>query len=274
MNIVCVGDCGIDIYLNNSLESLGGCTLNVAMNMSHFLQKEALITVVTALSTEGAGSLKITEDLTNHGIALCASLRPFELPRQNILLEANGERTFKGYQPGVLAGWVLTKLQIETIVAADVVVTLAFQQIMPLFEQIIALPLQGKLVIDFMDMTDFGKDFSRIEKYLQLCDIAFFGLSKQDDSELIAKIRHWFSEQQANKIAVMTFGPDGSQAVGPGFFFEQGVDVVRDVIDTTGAGDSFAAAFLASYFSGKSIPDALVAGSQRAASVVQKIGGY
>ena len=274
MNIVCVGDCGIDFYLNNNAESLGGCTFNVAMNMSHFPHKETLITVITALSAEGACSLKFVEDLTNRGIALCASLRPFDLPRQNILVEASGERTFKGYEPGVLAGWVLNKLQVDTITTADLVVTLAFQQIMPLFEQIIALPLQGKLSIDFMDMTDFGKDFSRIERYLQLCDFAFFGLSKQNDRELIAQIKQWFSVQQSEKIGVMTFGSEGSVAVGPGFFFEQGVDVAGEVVDTTGAGDSFAGAFLATYLAGKSIPDALRAGSQRAAAVVQKIGGY
>jgi sugar/nucleoside kinase (ribokinase family) len=230
--------------------------------------------VITALSAEGTLSLKFVEDLTSRGIALCASLRPFDLPKQNILIEASGERTFKGYQPGVLADWVLNKLQVDTITTADVVVTLAFQQIMPLFEQVIALPLRGKLSIDFMDMADFGKDFSRIERYLQLCDLAFFGLSKQSDRELITKIKQWFSVQQSEKIAVMTFGPEGSVAVGPGFFFEQGVDVVREVVDTTGAGDSFAGAFLANYLAGKSIPDAMRAGSQRAAAVVQKIGGY
>jgi len=260
MDVVCVGDCGIDRYLNAKSESLGGCTYNVAMNMS-LPPNSVRVAVVTALSTEGKWSGQISETLIKRGIVLCASLRPFELPIQNIFLEANGERIFKGYEPGVLAGWMLNKIQIEMIVNAEAVVILAFQQIMPLLEQIIALPRQGKLSVDFMDMTDFGKDFSRIERYIQHCDIAFFGLSKEKDRDLVARIKQWFSAQKSEKIAVLTFGSDGSAAVGPGIYFEQSAEIVSKVVDTTGAGDSFAGVFLSQYFAGKSIPTALCAGS-------------
>jgi fructoselysine 6-kinase len=274
MNIVCIGDCGIDRYLDSKTESLGGCSLNVAMNLVLPTDGSISASVVTVLSANDDRSKEISELLTSRRITLCASLLPGNLPVQNIFLEKSGERIFKGYETGILSAWKLSKIQTELIVTADVVITLAFTQILPLFIEILDSPRQGKLCIDFMDMTDFEKNFSRIELYLEQCDIAFFGLSKSSDQKLIADIKCWYEAASPEKIGVLTFGPEGSLAVGSGFLFEQPAECVTTVVDTTGAGDSFAAVFISTYLTGGSVPEALKAAGVRAASVVQMKGSF
>jgi sugar/nucleoside kinase (ribokinase family) len=74
------------------------------------------------------------------------------------------------------------------------------------------------------------------------------------------------------KKVVMTSGAEGA------FYFfneevnHQSVEKVENVIDTTGAGDNFAAGFLDFYLSGKTVDEALKNGNTRAVEVIQQLG--
>jgi fructoselysine 6-kinase len=46
------------------------------------------------------------------------------------------------------------------------------------------------------------------------------------------------------------------------------------VVDTTGAGDSFIAGFLAARIAGKPLPDCLAAGRDQAAATCTHVGGF
>ena len=75
-----------------------------------------------------------------------------------------------------------------------------------------------------------------------------------------------------SKKIVMTAGPEGA------YYFEgekvahQAGIKVDNVIDTTGAGDNFAAGFLDFYLSDKSIQEALSQGNNKASEVIQQLG--
>ena len=75
-----------------------------------------------------------------------------------------------------------------------------------------------------------------------------------------------------SKKIVMTAGPEGA------YYFEgdntvyQSAIKVDNVIDTTGAGDNFAAGFLDFYLSDKSIQEALSQGNNKASEVIQQLG--
>ena len=274
MDIVCVGDCGIDRYLTPVSDSLGGCTLNVAMNIAALADRSLRVSVITALACDHESTKQISDVLVGAGVVLCASILQGALPIQKIQIATDGERLFKGYEPGVLADWKLNKIQTDMIASADLVVTLIFEQIEPLFTQIMAIQRRGKLSVDFMDMADFGKDLTKVEAYLDHCDFAFFGLSKDQDQILIDAIKLRYSRANHNKLAIVTLGLKGALVVGAGFCIEEPAVLVEKVVDTTGAGDSFAAVFLGIYLTGKSIPEAIRAAIQRASLVVQKKGAF
>ena len=89
-------------------------------------------------------------------------------------------------------------------------------------------------------------------------------------SETMADVSSFFKDY--GKKIVMTSGAEGAY-----FFYNDDVShqpskKIENVIDTTGAGDNFAAGFLDFYLSGKSIDEALINGNTRAVEVIQQLG--
>ena len=54
----------------------------------------------------------------------------------------------------------------------------------------------------------------------------------------------------------------------------QAAQAVPRVVDTTGAGDSFAAGFLAEYCTSRDVARSLARGSDEAARTIQHVGGF
>lgn len=73
-------------------------------------------------------------------------------------------------------------------------------------------------------------------------------------------------------MLVVTRGPRGALAIVQGERAEVQAVPVAQVIDTTGAGDQFAAGFLAALVTGADMATALAAGSQAAAAIIARVG--
>jgi sugar/nucleoside kinase (ribokinase family) len=71
---------------------------------------------------------------------------------------------------------------------------------------------------------------------------------------------------------VVKLGALGALLTGPGGATAYAASVAVDVIDTTGAGDAFAAGFLPAWRSGRPAFDALEAGNLSAVRVVTRVG--
>jgi len=89
-------------------------------------------------------------------------------------------------------------------------------------------------------------------------------------SETMADVSSFFKDY--GKKIVMTSGAEGAY-----FFYNDDVShqsskKIENVIDTTGAGDNFAAGFLDFYLSGKSVDEALINGNTSAVEVIQQLG--
>lgn len=73
-------------------------------------------------------------------------------------------------------------------------------------------------------------------------------------------------------LLVITNGADGSYAYTAQNVYSQPASRVSRVVDTSGAGDAFAAAFLVKYSDDKNLQNALIAGAEYAAKVVTHVG--
>ncbi|MET0361579.1 MAG: PfkB family carbohydrate kinase, partial [Sphingobium sp.] len=71
---------------------------------------------------------------------------------------------------------------------------------------------------------------------------------------------------------VVTRGEAGAIAVHKGERYECGAMPVADVVDTTGAGDLFAAGFLSGYVTGRTPTDSLAMGAIAAAEIISHYG--
>lgn len=83
--------------------------------------------------------------------------------------------------------------------------------------------------------------------------------------------KNLFELNQYCKTVVITDGKNGSHAIRSGKTFYQKPFNVK-VIDTTGAGDAFACAFVAAVINGKTIKHSLELATANASSVIQSLG--
>ena len=89
-------------------------------------------------------------------------------------------------------------------------------------------------------------------------------------SETMADVSAFF--QSFGKKIVMTASAEGAYYFHGETVAHQPAQKIEQVIDTTGAGDNFAAGFLDQYLLDKPIDEALAQGNTRAGEVIQQLG--
>ena len=265
LRIVSVGESTIDHYLDLRQEFIGGISLNFAVNAKRCgSETSSLVSrigddhgqrILARLQQEGVDSSHI-------------SVRTGATARQNIVLSQNGERIFPagGYNPGPLESYRLNDSDIHFIQQHNVLMSCLFQQIQPLFVQLTSVPFNGWRVADFLDLSDYGKKCTEMEKLSDQLTIAFVS----GDQELMESLRP-LSRSTACLI-VITSGAAGSVALVKGEPVFQPSLKVTNIVDSTGCGDAFQAAFTVSYWREGDVCRALECGSQQAARVLQHYG--
>jgi sugar/nucleoside kinase (ribokinase family) len=77
-----------------------------------------------------------------------------------------------------------------------------------------------------------------------------------------------------DKLFVITLGAKGSIGYTKTQTFSAKPVIVEKIIDTTGAGDAFAAMFIKEYLQTKNVEQSLIAGNKHAAKIIQQIGSF
>lgn len=267
MKLVCVGDCGIDRYEPEGHCRPGGITLNFALHARRCLPDDG-ICIVTAVGTDPAGSV-VRAAIDDTGTAVEVATLQGQTPVQHIALGADGERQFVGYVAGVLERFRPTSAQRALIEVADWVVAPHFVQIAALFDALLALPRRGRMAVDFADFSD-NPDFGLLQTVLPQIDVAFFGLDAHD-TDTVAAIGRLAATH--DKLLVVTLAAAGSRAYDGARVYRCDAVPVETIVDTTGAGDAFAAGFLSRYCHGAAVPDCLDAGARNASRVIRHLGG-
>lgn len=268
MKIVCVGDCGIDRYVELGVERPGGITFNVAANARRTFPPGTQITIVTAIGTDPEADA-VARAIARVDPDACVTRIPGATPVQYIAIEPSGEKRFLKYGPGVLTELRIGPRERTIIAGSDLLVTTVFAQVERLFDSVMAAPSAGLRVVDFTDLSDIADGLGLVSRYADRFDVGFFGLRADqtnlvDALERIAVLR--------GRLFVVTLGPDGSIAVGgPRRVAARAVAVDR-IADTTGAGDSFAAGFLAEYCASREVFRSLERGAAEAARTIQHLG--
>ncbi len=269
MRVACVGDFGVDRYLDSGLVRPGGCSLNLAVNLAR-LAANFEVQAVSAVGTDADAEVVLKAVAAERLTPLLRQLSG-STPCQSLRLSASGERSFVGYEAGVLAGLSLDAEQQEVVKNSDIVVSLIYTQFEASLRRLLALPRRGALVLDFMDLSDYGHKLESLAFALDSVALGFFGLT-DPHSPVIAELQRRTKER--NQSFVVTLGAEGSLYLDGGRrAFCRAVPVAR-VVDTTGAGDAFAAAFLSRFLAGAGVEGALAFASQHAAGIVQRIGGF
>jgi sugar/nucleoside kinase (ribokinase family) len=143
-----------------------------------------------------------------------------------------------------------------------------FEQNRDMFYSIMSAPRPGITAVDFSDFAE-RPDFDFLEHYIQQIDIAFFGL-RSEQAGVIDALQSMALEH--GLLVIVTLGADGSRAFQSSETHEAAAAPVDSVLDTTGAGDAFAAGFLSCYCQSADVEVALLSGATVAAKVVRRHG--
>ena len=109
-----------------------------------------------------------------------------------------------------------------------------------------------------------------ISEYVDLVFCNFDEARMFTESETMADVSEFF--QNFNKKIVMTASAEGAYYFDSEKVRHRPSHKISKVIDTTGAGDNFAAGFLEIYLLGHSIDEALENGNTKAGKVIQQLG--
>lgn len=270
MKVVCVGDCGVDHYLPSGQRLGGGITANFARHAAREFREDDEIHVVSAIGDEPGAATIVRRSFSNTRVHCHIAELHGQTPVQYIRIGPAGEKDFLRYDEGVLAFYRIDEDAARVVRSADLLVTPVFSQIHELFDSVMAAAVSGKVAVDFADFSQHP-DFDHLESYLDRIDIAFFGLSAVQ-RQLVSRLEAL--AQHSQKLFVVTLGAEGSMAFDGYTTSVQAAIPVEQVIDTTGAGDAFAAGFLATHLHGGDVTSCLHRGAMLASEVVQQMGAF
>lgn len=270
MNILCVGDCGVDNYSDLGIVRPGGISLNVAVHARKLLSNNDRVGVVGVIGNDKASKIVkktcLALNIENY-LEEITGLTPV----QHIKHTAKGEKIFTNYEAGVLEQFVLNTAQQKVLMRGDLIMSPLFTQIEPLFQSVIKCQTKGQKAGDFGSLEDYDKNINVVKKYVDKLQIAFFGLNINDQT-LINQLRELSFKHKV--LIVITLGGDGSIAYLDGLTYQAKPSVVEKVIDTTGAGDAFSAAFMSEYLISKDVQKSLTKGNRYASEIVQQLGSF
>lgn len=268
MKIACVGDCGVDRYLPSNRLLPGGITANFTRQARRCFKPDDEINIISMVGDDDPEARVAVDAVNIDGINCYINTHPGSTPVQYIEIGERGEKNFTRYDPGILEYFDLNNMQRDVIQHADLVMTPVYWQIHNVFEKVLASPISGTVAVDFSDFST-DPDFDMLERNIEKIDIAFFGLN-HNQTEMISRITT--IAENTNKLMVITLGDMGSIAFKGNNKICRPALPVDQVVDTTGAGDAFAAGFLSSYMHDQKIDLALEKGAIIAAETIQHVG--
>tara|TARA_B100000519_G_scaffold198452_1_gene207871 strand:+ start:130 stop:936 length:807 start_codon:yes stop_codon:yes gene_type:complete len=268
MRVVAVGECCLDRYEGESEPRLGGITFNFALHAAAAFEN-AEVHLLSAVGEEARAVFASRLEAAGVHHDLSPATRT---PSLDIRLDASGDRTFHNYDSGGLLDWELSTAQRAVIASADLVVLTRYLEIAPLFERLMLLPTRGKRVVDFADIAGMQPvEAGLATASRDRADICIFGVAPTEYA-LRESLHAWAGDHAG--MFVITLAEGGAEAITGGMVYGQPAVPVADVVDTTGAGDCFAAHFLSVWSSTEDVEGALASACLAASQIVQKLGAY
>ncbi len=250
----------LDYFCLQDEHFAGGNALNQAV---HYSQSGIDSAFVGAIGNDLPGK-RLGALLDAHGVDTSHLYRMAgETARNSIRNDETGERfgVEGSWQGGVYESFKLSEDDWAFLAGFDIWSTHAN---CPNFEETLRRKSDKQcLAVDFLHL----EDFEHLRNSLGKIDIVFVG----GNPSQVDPLRALASEM--NALIVLTLGADGSMAFHGNMEFRQQALPVNIVVDTTGCGDAFQAAFCHNYMQSRDVQVALRAGSHAGMEALMRYGG-
>jgi len=262
LNLLSLSACCVDFYPQLGKSYMGGNSLNVA-SMWKKLAPDAHVSVITSLGNDTNGKM-IVDFFNSKGIDTSHVYSNDGITANNQLrVDEEGERFgIEGtWQGGLLETFLLSETDWKWVAKQDIVAVPANNiNFRKMIEKKHAKQL---LSVDYLDI----ENHLPMEETVEKTDIAF-----------ITARPHLLDQYKAlafrkNKLVVVTLGALGSYAFYGGETFHQPAITVPKVVDTTGCGDAYQAAFALTYLKTNTVQQAMYQGALAASQILQAWGG-
>lgn len=261
MKVVAMTVCTVDGYPDQGIERVGGNSLNYATQCRRSGVEH--VSLVGGVGEDENGTI-VLGHLRGEGIDVSHVHRQEGTTATNKLyITEAGERFEK---PGSWSGGVYETFRLsdddwDFVNRHDVVA-------MPCLDPNFAQALERvngnrRFVVDFMHT----RDFTTVPANADRIDIAFFA----DDREIAPHLEQ--VARESGVLTVLTMGAEGSLALLDGESYYQPALPVERVVDTTGCGDAYQAAFTVSWLEDRDVQRAMRAGAEAGSLVLAHFGG-
>jgi sugar/nucleoside kinase (ribokinase family) len=247
---------------------LGGNACNVSVGLSRLGLKTALAAEIA----EDEFSDRIINALTQEKVdQSLIRRRQEETPHFNIVLSYEGERTIleekKPHGPGV---------EVPSTGARMIYLTSLNTDWQKSYDEIISANGESKLALN-PGSRQINENKNELLSYLSKIEILFVNLQEAqkliDDTNPDVKVTLGKLKELGVKNAVVTDGRTGSYGIdNNGKMYQLGVVTDGKPLERTGAGDSYAAAFMYAHLSNYDIKEAMRFGAINADNVIQYVG--
>lgn len=260
MKITALTSCCVDIYPELDKIYVGGNSLNFATQCK--LSGISNVSIIGAVGNDRHG-VRIEQHLDNCEIPRSHLYRIDKATASNkIFINQQGDRYFKAdsWNGGAFDVFRLSENDWQLLESSDIIAMPAGD---PNLKELLKRRKDQLVIIDFLDY--FTLDF--IEQMIDSIDITFISANE----EMLASLNAL--AMKSGKMIVATLGSKGSVA----FYdklshFQDAIDF-DEIIDTTGCGDAFQAAFAIEWYRSVDIKKALSKGAIAAKNVLGFMGG-
>lgn len=239
LDLLCVGDIAVDIYSASVYP--GGCSLNVARHLSRLAGSQPQN--IGLMGPVGQDQDRAIVEEAIAGTQIHGHFLTTEHPtiRCYVHVDEKGERSFPRYEAAAMETYRFDHSLQPTFGQYRHLLTLAYKEGEGMFRSLMNLGLPHHIYCDFSDLEDFNASADIVREFVEDLDLVFCGLDA-NQTALIQDLQALSKEFQTTVI--VTLGRGGSLALVQGEKLTQPAQTVSSVLDTTGAGDSFLAAFL------------------------------
>lgn len=261
MKITALTSFCVDYYPELDRIYVGGNSLNFAYQCKQLGYEN--ISVIGAIGRDSLGKL-LKKQLDKLKINR-SRLYPIDKPTASnkIYINDKGDRYFKedSWNGGAFDEFRLSENDWNSLADSNIVAMPAGD---PNLKELLKRRNENQIiVIDFLDYLGIGF----IEEHIDNIDIIF--LSGKE--EMLGELENLSSKNE--KLIVSTLGAKGSVAFFNNEIYYQKAIEVEKIIDTTGCGDAFQAAFSIEWLKTKDVEKSLKAGSIAASKVLGFTGG-